>query len=105
MRLSDAIKLLQNAQAQHGDQELRQWMYNNGKLEFVPMLLEVADEPNVSVMRFEVVSQYSVQLYKEDGTVFSSPITTGEAGLFHKLDDGFYYYPDDSKNDSDPSIA
>lgn len=55
------------------------------------------------VMRFEVVSQHMVQLYRDDGTPFSSPITTGEAGLFSQ-GDGWYYYPDDSKNDSDPSI-
>lgn len=57
-----------------------------------------------TVMDFEVVSPRSVQLYRLDGTPFSFPITYGEAGLF--VDgDGFYYYPDDSKNPSDPSLS
>jgi len=33
------------------------------------------------------------QLYFLDFKPFSSPITIGEAGIFHR-DDTFYYYPD-----------
>jgi hypothetical protein len=35
---------------------------------------------------------YSAQLYRLDGTPFSSPITTGEAGLLTD-DEGFYIRP------------
>jgi len=65
----------------------------------VCMHMRVAGKP----MDFEVVSPRSVQLYRDDGTPFSFPITYGEAGLFRQ-DDGFYYYPDDSKNPADPSL-
>jgi len=44
------------------------------------------------VMDFELLSQRSVQLYNDDGTHFSSSITTGEAGIYEDSD-GFYYYP------------
>lgn len=45
-------------------------------------------------MEFEVLPSGMVQLYK-DGRVFSSPITSGEAGLYHNTDNEsrFYYHP------------
>jgi hypothetical protein len=55
------------------------------------------------VMEFELISERSVQLYREDGTMFSFPITYGEAGVF-RSDEGYYYYPDDSKDPASPSI-
>lgn len=56
------------------------------------------------VMEFVAVSTRSVQLYREDGTMFSFPITNGEAGLFPD-GDHFYYYPDDSKSPESPSLV
>jgi hypothetical protein len=42
----------------------------------------------------------SAQIYREDGRPFSSPITYGEAGFYHRGDndaykrgEGFYFYP------------
>lgn len=34
------------------------------------------------------------QLLNEDGSEFSFPITTGEAGIYGSLRDGFSYYPE-----------
>lgn len=36
-----------------------------------------------------------VQLYSEDGSMFSDPITTGEAGIYQDAR-GYYYYPEGS---------
>lgn len=44
-------------------------------------------------MDFVVVSDRAVQLYNDDGTPFSSPILTSEAGLFSESEGCFYYYP------------
>lgn len=57
------------------------------------------------VMDFELISERSVQLYREDGSYFSFPITYGEAGVFRNEDGTYYYYPDDSKDPASPSIA
>ncbi len=38
----------------------------------------------------------AAQLFDDDGSEFSFPITTGEAGIHGSLRDGFYCYPDDS---------
>jgi hypothetical protein len=45
-------------------------------------------------MEFEVLSNGMVQLYK-NGQVFSAPILSGEAGLYHNSDNEhrFYYHP------------
>jgi hypothetical protein len=40
------------------------------------------------------------QLLNADGSEFSFPITTGEAGIFGDVDRGFYYYPE--KNEAPP---
>ena len=37
----------------------------------------------------------AVQLLNADGTEYSFPILTGEAGLFRKEDGTYYYYPND----------
>lgn len=49
-------------------------------------------------MKFQLLDkQYpSVQLYKDDDTFFSGPITTGEAGVFTD-DQGYYYYPSEEE--------
>ena len=44
------------------------------------------------VMPFHFVSERCVQLLNEDGTMFSFPILTGEAGIFQDVQ-GYYYYP------------
>jgi hypothetical protein len=55
--------------------------------------MKVADKE----MEFEIVSEHSVQLYK-DGQPFSSTITIGEAGIFVDISEGFYYHvPDTGK--------
>jgi hypothetical protein len=61
-----------------------------------------------TVMQFELIEriwqreswyQYSVQLFRDDGTHYSGTITTGEAGLFHDEErtsmpvQAFYFYP------------
>lgn len=33
-----------------------------------------------------------VQLHSRDGRVFSAPISTGEAGVYHDKSNGFYTY-------------
>jgi len=45
-------------------------------------------------MDFELLNKEypGVQLY-EDGRPFSGSITTGEAGIFHDSERGYYYYP------------
>jgi len=45
-------------------------------------------------MDFEVLPSGMVQLFK-NGSMFSSPITSGEAGLYHNHDNEhqFYYHP------------
>jgi len=45
---------------------------------------------------FEVRDSGMVQLYREDGSPLSFPVTSGEAGLFRDTTDNafeFYYYP------------
>ena len=43
-------------------------------------------------MGFELLDQHMVQLYDEEGNLFSSPITCGEAGIYHNERDGFYFH-------------
>lgn len=45
MTLSEAIYKLQYTLALHGDKELRQWRYNDGKVRSVPVQVEVAENP------------------------------------------------------------
>lgn len=45
--------------------------------------------------RFNNNSWRSVQLFREDGTEYSGPITYGEAGIFYEqAEERYYYYPD-----------
>jgi len=49
---------------------------------------------------FEVRESGMVQLYREDGSHLSFPITSGEAGLFHNVAGGefeFYYYVEEGR--------
>lgn len=45
-----------------------------------------------TMMGVELDGPRSVQLFKTDGTMFSFPILTGEAGVYQD-DKGFYFYP------------
>lgn len=57
--------------------------------------MQVADRlmyAEVKESHYENQTYYSVQLYNKDGSIFSGPITTGEAGLYRD-DGGIYYYP------------
>lgn len=44
------------------------------------------------VMEFELLPRGAVQLYK-DRQLFSSPILSGEAGIYQNDDGSRYYYP------------
>lgn len=48
----------------------------------------VADRVMLGVLREDGM----VQLYREDGTRFSAPITAGEAGVYHDRKIGYYTY-------------
>ncbi len=56
----------------------------------VCMFMQIADKP----MLIEMINEkYPViQLYKEDGSIYSFPITTGEAGVYYNSEDGYYTY-------------
>lgn len=45
MTLSEAIHKLQYTLNLHGDKELRQWKYSDGKVRSVPVKVEVAEDP------------------------------------------------------------
>lgn len=71
--------------------------------------MKITDKP----MIFELVSNRAVQLYNMDGTPFSFPILTGEAGIFtnyHKEDEThgevweFYYYPNELRELGDNDL-
>jgi len=45
MKLSEAIHKLQYTLNLHGDKEMKQWKYSDGKVQSVPVKLEVAENP------------------------------------------------------------
>jgi len=56
----------------------------------VCMHMRVAGKPMNFLFKDQ---QYpSVQLLREDGLPFSGPITYGEAGIYYREGEGYYYY-------------